>query len=714
MGLTKPRAYQIFDIDYKQSVRVVTVSNVTLSGGAPSQVDGVTLSLNDRVLVTGQSTGSQNGLYYVTTVGSGSNGTWARSQDGNQTGEIEAGMIIMVTEGNTYADTQWKLTTNDPIVIGSSDMVFVQNYSANSITSGTSNVVVANNSNVSIAVAGSNIAVFSSGTQNITGNIIPTANVTYDLGSATNRFKDLYLANNSIFLGNVTLAATSTELTVNGATVITASGSSTLSLTGNITGGNLISNAAVIATGNVSGGNITTAGQVAATGNVSGGNLTTVGQVVATGNITGGNVNTAGVVRATGDLFGKELWSTQSSGDEGGQINLSIPATGTSLTGQVTIDIYQNRLRFFQGNNAKGAYIDLTATADSVGTNLLAGGGGGTPGGANTNVQFNDDGTFGGNANFTYDKFFNTVNAGTFAGTINGLGQNFKVGDDAWIGDINIDNTIGLKGQQNAANCYIIFGNSDATGKLGRSGTGPLTYTGDFSATGNVSGNFFIGNGSALTGIVAGLKWTTVANTAPSSPAAGDFWYDSFSGVKYQFTNDGTSSSWVDQSFPTVFTTLTTSQILNGGASGTGNIGTAGGTFNTVFAKATSAQYADLAEIYSSDADYPPGTVVVFGGDKEVTVSTQSHDTRVAGVISTNPAYIMNSLAVGVPVAFTGRVPCQVLGPVNKGDVLVTSTIPGVAQRIGFNYQPGCVIGKSLENIEGASVKTIEVVVGRF
>ena len=82
MGLTRPRAYQIFDIDYKQSVRVVTVSNVTLGGGAPSQVDGVSLSLHDRVLVTGQSTISQNGLYYVTTVGTGSNGTWQRSVDG--------------------------------------------------------------------------------------------------------------------------------------------------------------------------------------------------------------------------------------------------------------------------------------------------------------------------------------------------------------------------------------------------------------------------------------------------------------------------------------------------------------------------------------------------------------------------------------------------------------------------------------------------------
>jgi hypothetical protein len=106
--------------------------------------------------------------------------------------------------------------------------------------------------------------------------------------------------------------------------------------------------------------------------------------------------------------------------------------------------------------------------------------------------------------------------------------------------------------------------------------------------------------------------------------------------------------------------------------------------------------------------------VVVFGGKKEITISTQSHDTRVAGVISTSPAFIMNSMGEGLPVAFTGRVPCQVQGPIRKGDVLVTSTVPGTAQRIGFNYQPGCVIGKSLEDIEDTSVKIIEVVVGRF
>jgi hypothetical protein len=127
MGLTRLRASQISDIDYKQSVRAVTTATVTLNGGAPATVDGVALSLNNRILVTAQTNASQNGIYYVTTVGSGTDGTWERSADTNATGELLAGTIVMVTEGLTYADTQWKLTTNDPIVIGTTPLTFVIN-----------------------------------------------------------------------------------------------------------------------------------------------------------------------------------------------------------------------------------------------------------------------------------------------------------------------------------------------------------------------------------------------------------------------------------------------------------------------------------------------------------------------------------------------------------------------------------------------------------
>ena len=135
----------------------------------------------------------------------------------------------------------------------------------------------------------------------------------------------------------------------------------------------------------------------------------------------------------------------------------------------------------------------------------------------------------------------------------------------------------------------------------------------------------------------------------------------------------------------------------------------------TLYGTANKALYADLAEKYSSDLDYPPGTVVVFGGEKEITISTTSYDTTVAGVISTNPGYSMNTLAEGLEVALTGRVPCRVIGPVRKGQIVVTSDIPGVAQAIdNSKFVPGCVIGKALTTINTNTIETIEVVVGRF
>ena len=123
---------------------------------------------------------------------------------------------------------------------------------------------------------------------------------------------------------------------------------------------------------------------------------------------------------------------------------------------------------------------------------------------------------------------------------------------------------------------------------------------------------------------------------------------------------------------------------------------------NTLNVQASSANYADLAECYMADDNYEPGTVVIFGGDAEVTVSTQDHDPMVAGAISTDPAYLMNNSIgeEGLPVALTGRIPCRVLGPVEPGDVLVTSSIPGVAQRINNEkYVPGCILGKALTRI---------------
>jgi hypothetical protein len=127
---------------------------------------------------------------------------------------------------------------------------------------------------------------------------------------------------------------------------------------------------------------------------------------------------------------------------------------------------------------------------------------------------------------------------------------------------------------------------------------------------------------------------------------------------------------------------------------------------------ATSAEYADLAEVYSSDINYKAGTVVMFGGEQEVTTATGLATTKVAGVVSTDPAYLMNSEAKGVAVALKGRVPCYVVGPIKKGDLLVTSSIPGVACRTE-SWVGGAVIGKSIEDCpKEFEVRLIEIAIG--
>ena len=110
--------------------------------------------------------------------------------------------------------------------------------------------------------------------------------------------------------------------------------------------------------------------------------------------------------------------------------------------------------------------------------------------------------------------------------------------------------------------------------------------------------------------------------------------------------------------------------------------------------------------------------MLIFGGENEVTISTNIMDTAVAGVVSTDPAYLMNSkLSNGVAVALIGRVPCRVIGPIKKGDVLVTGKIPGTAASIGpiSPYIPaGAVIGKALEDYKDVETPgVIEIVVGR-
>jgi hypothetical protein len=143
------------------------------------------------------------------------------------------------------------------------------------------------------------------------------------------------------------------------------------------------------------------------------------------------------------------------------------------------------------------------------------------------------------------------------------------------------------------------------------------------------------------------------------------------------------------------------------------NVGSPSSWFNVFYGVSTQAKYADLAENYQADSNYTPGTVLEFGGTQEVTIATELTK-RVAGVVSSNPAHLMNGGLQGVnvvPMALQGRVPCKVTGSVQKGDLMVSAGF-GYA-RADNNAQLGQVIGKALADFTGAKGQ-IEIVVGRL
>jgi hypothetical protein len=174
------------------------------------------------------------------------------------------------------------------------------------------------------------------------------------------------------------------------------------------------------------------------------------------------------------------------------------------------------------------------------------------------------------------------------------------------------------------------------------------------------------------------------------------------------------TGQWAVQSSSQIDFTLGTlkSTTLTTGADATS--GTIQGTWSLTGASKFQATYADLAEFYEGDQDYESGTVLVFGGEKEVTTSSIFNDTRLAGIVTTDPAYVMNKDQTGIAVclALAGRVPCKVVGRVKKGDLLTTSATPGCAVK-ATNPQVGSIIGKAIEDKDYDSVGVIEVAVGR-
>ena len=157
-----------------------------------------------------------------------------------------------------------------------------------------------------------------------------------------------------------------------------------------------------------------------------------------------------------------------------------------------------------------------------------------------------------------------------------------------------------------------------------------------------------------------------------------------------------------------------TAGTITGAFTASGNWNISGSAWTLSGGSTLQSTYADLAEFYEGDQEYAPGTVLVFGGDKEVTTTNQVNDTRVAGVVTTNPAYVMNQEQTGIKVciALAGRVPVMVVGRVKKGDMLTTAATPGFAVK-ALNPTLGSIIGKALEDKDTGEAGVIQVAIGK-
>jgi hypothetical protein len=160
------------------------------------------------------------------------------------------------------------------------------------------------------------------------------------------------------------------------------------------------------------------------------------------------------------------------------------------------------------------------------------------------------------------------------------------------------------------------------------------------------------------------------------------------------------------------FTTVRTGNVIPSTANAS-TLGNSTTWYSAVYATAVQSFYADLAEKYIADQIYDPGTVVIFGGTEEITTTDKLGDTRVAGVISTDPAYLMNMTSTGLPVALRGKVPVKIVGQVSKGDLLITSDTPGHGTSVGFrtDYAPNAVFAKSLVDDRSYDARVIWAVI---
>ena len=576
--------------------------------------------------------------------------------------------------------------------------------------------------------------------------------------------------------GNIIVKASANLVTPN---IGDATGT-TLTLTGNIDVGNVISNGVVSATGNIEGNNAVIANNidtatVVATGNIDAANLNASTNVTAVTVTASGNVEANNATITNNVDLGETLTANNATiTNDIGANNLSVTnevdsnnftATGTVTTPNVTSVSGLTITTGSDGNivlnpDGTGVIILEDETADRM---LFTG--------ANKEIATDANATFDGanlviTGSVTVDDVIidgSDITSNTGELTVNNAGSdiNFRVAGDnvanLLVTDAGTD-TVLINTGAAIANATLQVGGTASllvpVGTTGERPNPPTTGMVRFNTSINslefydqeawttagseftiIAYDDFLGDGACTTFTLSQESTTAGAIVTINGIVQIPVTAYSITNDSLVFTEAPSVSDFIDVRMLTttnevkaisnatgnavVSVTDTANDVIITGdivpiGNGTANIGSPTNTFDTVFAKATSAQYADLAEMYEADNTIEPGTVVCFGGDKEITVCDVDMCARVAGVISTNPSYLMNSTIEGehvAPVALTGRVPVRVVGTVRKGDMMVSAG--NGAARAETNPVIGSVIGKALENFDG-SEGVIEVVVGRL
>jgi hypothetical protein len=526
------------------------------------------------------------------------------------------------------------------------------------------------------------------------GNVAATAGLVFN-SSGPNVLTVLgsYSATANVVANVVTANFIAGALTTAAQPNVTSVGTLTsLSASGNVTGGNLITTGLVsavnitannlVTANTVINNNISTAGNVTAANHfgtiatASQPNITAVGTLISlsvSGSVQGGNLRTAGVVSATGNI-------TAAGNIRGG--NLTV-VTDIATGGNVSAASFTG--------------IAISVIGNVTGANLLSAGA--------VSVTGNVTGNYfiGNGSQLTGIGTYNDSNVITL---LSNLGTN----SISTLGNVTAASVVGALITGVSVNVSGNVAGASLIGQIATASQTAITEVGtltSLSVSGNINGSNIIAtniNGSTLSasGNVTGASLVGTIATA-SQPTITDVGI--LTGLIVNGNITGSNLS-VNTGI------ITVGSIVNANANAVGNIGSSTGYFNTVFAKATSAQYADLAENYVADTHYDPGTVVIFGGDAEVTISTESADERVAGVVSRNPAHLMNAGTQGLAIALRGRVDVKVSGPVIKGDSLISSNTPGVAVSIGRDRSYGqAVFAKSIETNLSDGIKIITAVI---